>query len=110
MARFGEIELVANAVSQRVGSREQTLHHASAARELGGNHTFLTLIRPEVLTPVDSILVVPAINSQLAGDDQGAGIVAILDDLQQITLLLGHRLGSPQNLLQLTSCSSILWA
>ena len=34
---------------------------------------------------------VPAIDRKLAGDDQRAGVVAILDDLQQIALLLGQQ-------------------
>ena len=32
---------------------------------------------------------VPAIDRKLAGDDQRAGVVAVLDDLQQVALLLG---------------------
>src|SRR5271169_6061008 len=39
---------------------------------------------------------IPAVDRKLAGDDQGTSVVAILDDLQQITLLLGQqRFGSP---------------
>ena len=39
---------------------------------------------------------VPAIDRKLAGDDQRAGVVAVLDDLQQLALLLGQqRFGSP---------------
>ena len=39
---------------------------------------------------------VPAIDRKLAGDDQRAGVVAVLDDLQQVALLLGQqRFGSP---------------
>src|SRR5215472_4993754 len=39
---------------------------------------------------------VPAIDRKLTGDDQRAGVVAILDDLQQVALLLGQqRFGSP---------------
>ena len=34
--------------------------------------------------------LVPSVDGKLAGDDQRAGIVAILDDLQQIALLLGQ--------------------
>jgi hypothetical protein len=34
--------------------------------------------------------LVPAIDRQLAGDDQEANIVAVLDDLQQIALLRGR--------------------
>ena len=35
--------------------------------------------------------LVPSVDGELAGDDQRAGIVAILDDLQQIALLLGQQ-------------------
>ena len=35
--------------------------------------------------------LVPAVDRQLAGDDQRAGVVAILDDLQQIALLFGEQ-------------------
>jgi hypothetical protein len=39
---------------------------------------------------------VPALDRKLAGDDQRAGVVAVLDDLQQVALLLGQqRFGSP---------------
>jgi len=35
-------------------------------------------------------------STELAGDDQRAGVVAFLDDLQQVALLLGQqRFGSP---------------
>src|SRR5580765_2589777 len=40
---------------------------------------------------------VPAIDRKLAGDDQRAGVVAILDDLQQVALLLGQRGSGPQS-------------
>ena len=40
--------------------------------------------------------LVPAVDRHLAGDDQRASIVAVLDDLQQIALLFGQqRLRSP---------------
>ncbi len=40
--------------------------------------------------------LVPALDRQLAGDQQRAGVVAVLDDLEQIAALLGaERLGSP---------------
>ncbi len=40
--------------------------------------------------------LVPAVDRHLAGDDQRAGVVAVLDDFQQIALLLGQqRLGPP---------------
>ena len=40
--------------------------------------------------------VVPAVDRHLAGDQERAGIVAILDDLQEIARLLGQeRLGAP---------------
>ena len=40
--------------------------------------------------------VVPAVDRRLAGDDQRPGVVAILDDLQQIALLFGgQRLRPP---------------
>ena len=35
--------------------------------------------------------LVPAVDRHLAGDDQRAGAVAILDDLQQIALLFGEQ-------------------
>ena len=35
--------------------------------------------------------LVPAVDRHLAGDDQRAGVVAILDDLQQIALLFGEQ-------------------
>jgi hypothetical protein len=39
---------------------------------------------------------VPAVDRKLAGDDQRASVVAVLDDLQQIALLLGQQwFGSP---------------
>jgi hypothetical protein len=39
---------------------------------------------------------VPAIDRKLTGDDQRAGVVAILDDLRQVARLLGQqRFGSP---------------
>ena len=40
--------------------------------------------------------VVPAIDRNLAGDDEGAGVVAVLDDFEQIARLIGgQRLRSP---------------
>ncbi len=40
--------------------------------------------------------VVPAVDRHLAGDDQRPGVVAVLDDLQQIALLFRQqRFGSP---------------
>ena len=35
--------------------------------------------------------LVPAVDRHLAGDDQRAGVVAVLDDLQQIALLFGEQ-------------------
>jgi hypothetical protein len=35
--------------------------------------------------------LVPVVDRQLAGDDQRAGAVAVLDDLQQIALLFGEQ-------------------
>lgn len=40
--------------------------------------------------------VVPAINGNLAGDDEGAGVVAVLDNFQEIARLVGiERFGPP---------------
>ena len=35
--------------------------------------------------------LIPAIDRKLAGDDERTGVVAILNDLEQITLLLGQQ-------------------
>ena len=40
--------------------------------------------------------LVPAVDRHLAGDDDGAGVIAVLDDLQQVAALLGvQRLRAP---------------
>ena len=41
--------------------------------------------------------LVPAIDRHLAGDDQRAGVVAVLDDLQQVAPLLGSSGSGPQS-------------